>query len=229
VGDSLAPAFSPDGRQLYIVGRQQRGKLVRYDPQSGQFLPYLGGIWAEHTSFSRDGKWEAYASYPDARLWRCSRDGSNREPLTPPLMEAFMPQWSPDGTQIAFHGVVPGEPWQPYLIPAQGGPVHLAANMPYNVAAEYWAPDGSSIVFSLSPFHNAGPPEAMGAYLCHLKTGRLTKLPDSEKRIVVGGWSPDGRHVLGQPRDLSALLLFYWHTQQWSELAAVPALWPTWS
>lgn len=31
----------------------------------------------------------------------------------------------------------------------------------------------------------------MGAYLCHLKTGRLTKLPDSEKRVVVG----DGRRT----------------------------------
>src|SRR5579875_1620916 len=134
VGDSLAPAFSPDGRQLYIVGRQQRGELVCYHPQSGQFLPYLGGISAEHVSFSRDGKWVAYASYPDARLWRCSRDGSNRQPLTSPPMRAFMPQWSPDGTKIVFHGMLPGEPWRPYLIPAQGGPAQLAADMPYNVA-----------------------------------------------------------------------------------------------
>lgn len=231
VGDSLAPAFSPDGRQLYIVGRQQRGELVCYHPQSGQFLPYLGGISAEHVSFSRDGKWVAYASYPDARLWRCSRDGSNRQPLTSPPMRAFMPQWSPDGTKIVFHGMLPGEPWRPYLIPAQGGPAQLVADMPYNVAvsARCWAPDGSAIVFNLSPFHNVGPPEAMGAYFCHLKTGRLTKLPDSEKRIVVGGWSPDGHHLLGQPRDLSALLLFDWVARQWSELAAVATRWPTWS
>jgi hypothetical protein len=108
--------------------------------------------------------------------------------------------------------------------------VHLAADMPYNIGAEYWFPDGSSILFSLSPFSQRGPSRSDGR-LSPSPEDRpaLTKLPDSEKRIVVGGWSPNGRHVLGQPRDLSALFLFDWFAQQWSELAAVPALWPTWS
>ncbi len=48
--------------------------------------------------------------------------------------------------------MLPGKPWQPYLIAAQGGPVQLEADMPYNIAAEYWSPDGSAIIFSYPLF-----------------------------------------------------------------------------
>ena len=47
-----------------------RGELVRYDVNSKQFLPMLPGIAAFAPTFSRDGEWVAYTSYPDHTLWR---------------------------------------------------------------------------------------------------------------------------------------------------------------
>lgn len=73
---------SRDGRQIFAIGTKQRGELVRYDFNSKQFLPYLSGISALSPTFSRDGNWVAYVSYPDHTLWRSRLDGSDRLQLT---------------------------------------------------------------------------------------------------------------------------------------------------
>jgi Tol biopolymer transport system component len=71
-----------DGKQIFAFGAKQRGELVRYDMKSHQFEPFLSGISATDPTFSRDGKWVAYASYPDHSLWRSRSDGSERMQLT---------------------------------------------------------------------------------------------------------------------------------------------------
>jgi hypothetical protein len=52
--------MTPDGKKLLVGGYQSRGELVRYDPSSKQFVPFLGGIAAYDVAFSRDGKSIAY-------------------------------------------------------------------------------------------------------------------------------------------------------------------------
>jgi len=55
---------------------------MRYDMETGQFVSYLSGISAEGVSFSSDGKWVAYVTYPEETLWRMRTDGSERLQLT---------------------------------------------------------------------------------------------------------------------------------------------------
>jgi eukaryotic-like serine/threonine-protein kinase len=64
------PVPGKDGKKLFAIGFQSRGELVRYDPKSRQFVPYLPGISAEGLEFSRDGAWVAYVAYPEGTLWR---------------------------------------------------------------------------------------------------------------------------------------------------------------
>src|SRR5207249_12082018 len=78
---------SKDGKKRFAIGEAQRGEVVRYDKKSGQFLPYLPGISAVHPSFSRDGEWMAYVSYPEGTLWRSKVDGSQRLQLIFPPMD----------------------------------------------------------------------------------------------------------------------------------------------
>ena len=85
------------------MGIKPRGELSRFDSKSKQFLPFLGGISAQGVVFSNDGKSIAYVSYPEGILWKANRDGSNPLQLTDPPMEAFLPRWSPDSTQIVFY------------------------------------------------------------------------------------------------------------------------------
>lgn len=54
---SLAPAFSPDGRTLFLIGHEMRGELQRFDPRVGQFVRFMDGISADFLDFSRDGQW----------------------------------------------------------------------------------------------------------------------------------------------------------------------------
>lgn len=50
------PVPSRDGRRIFAVGEKERGELVRCDPRSGQFVPFLSGISAHGVEFSRDGQ-----------------------------------------------------------------------------------------------------------------------------------------------------------------------------
>jgi serine/threonine protein kinase len=59
---------SLDGKQLFAIGLKERGELVHYDMKSQQFVPFLSGISAMYVTFSRDGNWVAYMSYPDHTL-----------------------------------------------------------------------------------------------------------------------------------------------------------------
>jgi hypothetical protein len=95
------PVPSKDGRKLFVIGLARLGELTRYEPRSGQFSPYLGGISAEFADFSKDGQWAVYVSYPTGLLWRSKVDGSERLQLTSSGY-ALMPRWSPDGSASFF-------------------------------------------------------------------------------------------------------------------------------
>ena len=55
---------SGDGKQIFAIGTKRRGELVRYDEKTKHFIPFLGGMSAINPTFSRDGQWMAYTSYP---------------------------------------------------------------------------------------------------------------------------------------------------------------------
>jgi eukaryotic-like serine/threonine-protein kinase len=96
----LGPVPSKDGKRQFAIGSQPRGELTRYDGKSRQLVPYLGGIWADGVSFSKDAQWVAYTTVPEGTLWRSRVDGSERLQLTFPPMTVWLPRWSPDGKQI---------------------------------------------------------------------------------------------------------------------------------
>ena len=73
---------SRDGKRLFAVGDQRKGRLARYDAASKRFLPFLGELSAEGVALSNDGAWVAYVTYPEGALWRSRTDGSERLQLT---------------------------------------------------------------------------------------------------------------------------------------------------
>jgi serine/threonine protein kinase len=112
------PTPSRDGNQIFAIGIKQRGELVRYDVNSKQFLPILSGISAFNPTFSRDGKWVAYTSYPDHTLWRSRSDGTDRLQLTFPPVRVTYPFISADGKRVAY-GTSDGKL---FVISMDGGP-----------------------------------------------------------------------------------------------------------
>jgi serine/threonine protein kinase len=114
--------LSADGKKIYAVGVQPRAELVRYDAKSKQFLPYLQGASITDASFSPDGLWLAYVTYPEGILWRSRVDGTQKLQLTSTVPSwANLPRWSPDGKQIVFFGANPSHAPRLYVISADGG------------------------------------------------------------------------------------------------------------
>ncbi|HLZ50151.1 MAG TPA: protein kinase [Candidatus Acidoferrum sp.] len=218
------PVPSRDGKKLFAQGWQPRGELVRYDAKSGHFTPYLSGISAMGLDFSPDGQWVAYNDATDGTMWRSKIDGTDKLQLVFPPMLAYLPRWSPDGKQIAFFGHPPGEPFQLYLVPAQGGSPQLLYQTSTNSADPNWSPDGKSLVFGENSLNNQGS----AVYVLDLKTRKVSKLPGSDG-LYSPRWSPDGRYIAAIPLDSLKIMLFDLTTKKWSEIASLFVAYPTWS
>jgi serine/threonine protein kinase len=221
VGD---PVPSRDGKKIYVQGWRPRGELVGYNAKTGQLAPYLSGISAMGVDFSRDGKWMAYNDGSDGTMWRSSVDGTQKLQLVFPPMQAYLPRWSPDGKKIAFFGHPPGEPWQLYLIPAEGGTPELVYKSETNLADPTWSPDGKSLSFGQNSLNNQGSV----VYLLDLATKKASKLPGSEG-LFSPRWSPDGRYIAAMTLDSLKLKLFDLTTQKWNDLASIFVAYPCWS
>ncbi len=221
VGD---PVPSRDGKKLFVQAWRPRGELVRYDYKSRQFVPYLSGISAMGLDFSPDGNWVAYNDAADGTMWRSKIDGTQKLQLVFPPMLAYLPRWSPDGQQLAFFGHPPGEPWQIYVVPAQGGAPQLLYRSTTNLADPSWSPDGKSMAFGENSLNNQGS----SVYILNLQTKNATKLPGSDG-LYSPRWSPDGRYIAAITLNSLSIRLFDLNTQKWTELAKIFVAYPTWS
>jgi eukaryotic-like serine/threonine-protein kinase len=209
----FSPLPGKDGRKLFVVGKRPRGELARYESPSARFTPFLSGISAEHVSFSKDGMWVAYVTFPEGTLWRSKVDGSQRLQLSYPPLYASMPRWSPDGKQIAFFSVTSGKPSRIYVVsPAGGNPQELMPDDDHHQADPYWSPDGRSLVFG-GLYASA----STGIRILDLQTHQLTTLPGSQE-LFSPRWSPDGRYIAAIRWNSQSLLLFDQTKQKWSEV-----------
>jgi eukaryotic-like serine/threonine-protein kinase len=229
------PRFSPDGKRIYFLGSLDRGELVRYDPGTKQWLPWLSGLAASEIDYSADGKWIAYISYPDSSLWRSALDGSQRLQLITPPLQGENPRWSPDGTQVAFTAIRPGEPTRVYVESASGGSFRQLTNGECGRAGESdpdWSPDGTSVVFSCN---TADPTAGLNRDRAVLRlvdpqSGRISVLPGSQG-LWSPRWSPDGRSLaafsIAHPPHL---MLYDLKTHEQRDLfGPVDGAWPAWS
>jgi eukaryotic-like serine/threonine-protein kinase len=203
--------LSPDGKQIFAIGTKRRGELVHYDAQTQQFLPYLGGISAIDPTFSKDGKWMAYTSYPDHTLWRSRADGTERTQLTYPPMKVQSPSISPDGNKVAFTSAQ----YDIYMVGADGGPPQKIAE---HSLAPNWSPDGNVLLFTSYYGYDRPAAERHQSYLqtFDLRTREMRVIPSSEGKgggIWVG---QDGLIASGD--SYTKFLYFDFKSQKWSEL-----------
>ena len=224
---------SKDGKRLFAVGVAPRGEVVRYDSRNGQFLPFLSGISAEFVTFSRDGQWVAYVTYPDGALWRSKADGSERLQLTPPstsmMPYVVNPRWSPDESHIVYWFAESGHLARIYQVSADGGQRReLLENRDEPKTDPNWSTDGKKICFGGSSSTASALP-GPNIHIVDLETHTVSDVPDSNGYFSPR-WSPDGRHLAALSLDSSRLAMFDFGVEKWYELAKGAFFsWPNWS
>jgi DNA-binding winged helix-turn-helix (wHTH) protein/Tol biopolymer transport system component len=219
------PIPSKDGKKIFARGVNLNGEMVRFSPATHQLEPYLGGISAEGVSFSPDGKFVVYVTFPEGILWRANRDGSNPTQLTDPPLYPFLPRWSPDGLQILFTGLDAAADLKAYAVSAQGGvPKPVFPEDKEEQGDPNWSPDGSRICFD--SWEGEGENTKHLIRILDLANHAITKLPEG---YWSPRWSPDGRYMAALTSGTLNLAVFDFKTQRWSVLAKGQTGYPSWS
>ena len=201
---------SRDGRQIFAIGTKQRGELVRYDRSSKQFVPYLSGISVLDPTFSKDGTWVAYLSYPDHKLWRSHIDGSDRLQLTYGPEDIRNPRISPDGKFIVY-GSFRNTGRVLYVISADGGSPQTIVDR--DSAAADWSPDGKLLAFA-----DGTDGSHTKLDLLEVDTKKVSVIPESEGLFAVG-WV-GANSLVAAREDYKGLLVFDVPGQRWSNLVS---------
>jgi serine/threonine protein kinase/WD40 repeat protein len=222
---SYGPVPSPDGRQLFVGGRQSRMEVARYDTSSKTFVPFLSGVSAEGLDFSRDRRWVAYISFPEGTLWRSTIDGGQRLQLGAASLHANLPRWSPDGRRIAFMSSQPGQPERIFIVQADGGAPEQVMNAKDGTFDPTWSPDGNFLAFGRNLLQG---PRKLDIEVLNLSTREISILPGSEG-LFSPRWSPNGRYIAALSGDVRTLLLFDRQSRKWTELAKADFGYPSWS
>jgi Tol biopolymer transport system component/DNA-binding winged helix-turn-helix (wHTH) protein len=222
-----APAAGRNG-QIFFVGHDYRSRVDKYDAQQQQFTPLRNFLaQADRVSFSRDRKRVVWIDSAGL-LWRANVDGSDKVQLTPESLRVFMATWSPDGNQLALMGRREGQPWQIFLLSANGGSPERLMSQDLNVADPSFAPDGKSLVFG-------GVPDLMGQghtprslEILELASNRTKEIAHSQG-LFSPRWSPDGRYIAALTLDQQKLMLYDVAARSWKTLATTSAADPVWS
>jgi len=155
-------------------------------------------------------------SYPDGILWKSNKDGSNPVQLTDPPLAAFLPRWSPDGTEILFMSRGPfGRRrwrWVTYIISSDGGIPQRLFPEGQDLPFATWSPDGHKISGT-----SVSPDGQVSIRIFDLDTHKGTDIPGSAG-LFGPRWSPDGRYIAAENWDNDQLKIFDLKTQQWSQL-----------
>ncbi len=152
---NITPAFSPDGRSLLYAGMSEAGTaLYVLNAQDLCCVERLTtGRFAENFSpaYSPDGRRVVFVSTRAGgqQIYSMAADGTDQELLVPfdygETGNSNAPEWSPDGTSIAFHREVNRAP-QVWIF-------DLAARRPRQLTSSgrnedpSWGPDSRHLVF----------------------------------------------------------------------------------
>ena len=120
-------------------------------------------------------------------IWIMPMRGGEARRITPELLEARQPTWSPDSRAIAFQGYDDGA-WHIYVIPSAGGEPTAITSGVFDDREPSWSHDGSRIAFSSDRY--GGIPTI---WTVSADGGEPKRLSDRDGWMP--SWSPNDREI----------------------------------
>lgn len=196
------PVWSPDGRRIAAVlvgfgSNREQGLFVMNADGSGQRRVGTGEILSGKP-WSPDGRQLAYATILGGQtdIYVVGADGSGERRVTSDASRESSPDWSPEGTRLAFEDTVFG-PTTPlnydiYVMNVDGTGVARLTSDPRADAHPRWSPDGRRIVFQRA--EQAVQPGGTDSeiYLMNADGTGNARLTNNSARDIEPTWSPDG-------------------------------------
>lgn len=122
-------------------------------------------------------------------LWTMPVTGGPLKRLTGDFDDLAQPDWSPDGTRIAFQSYRSGN-FHIWSVAADGGDMRQHTDGLLDDREPRWSPDGKSIAFSSDRADGR-----YAIYLLDVASGRVTPLSKGTTNDSEPCWSPDGQRI----------------------------------
>jgi Tol biopolymer transport system component len=185
--------LSSDGRLLVDNGRD----MDQFAAGSTKTLLTGEAFQRKYGSYSKDGSRIVYSDQGrtgfGAQIWIMGADGTNRRQLTSLDTEAFGPEFSPDGSRIAFQSQ--GAIW---VMKANGtGARKVSRDGYYYGTGISWAPDGARFAVTRGLVdERSGEPYDIEVVAVRADGSRETALTRTGGDKNSPAWSPDGTTIV---------------------------------
>ena len=126
-------------------------------------------------------------------IWILPFRGGEAKRITPDVLEARQPTWSPDGQSLAFQGYDDGT-WHIYVVPREGGEAKAMTHGQFDDREPAWSHDGLRIAFSSD--------RVDGIYtIWEVSVANRDVRRVSARDGTMPTWSPDDREITFSSRD----------------------------
>jgi len=204
--DPHSISVSADGRRLAFAKFTARQNIWSIPiPRSGSVsirdaVPVTEGNQViESHALSPDGKWIAFESDIGGGfdIYKMPLEGGPPQLVADITGNAYTPDWSPDGTEIAFYGSSAGTgSLDVFVVSADGGAPEQVTDFPGREAAPDWSPDGLAIAYLSDGPQGARPFKVWMVSRDSVGMPWSDPVQLTEFRCSDPDWAPDGASLV---------------------------------